>query len=489
MSVTVDKVARPEIQDASIPNQLRGPRSHPLLPSSARSRKIILVLLIAGLALRIWLIFLPVTFDDDTTAYAELATNWFHRGVYGFSNGSLTNPVEPSLIRLPGYPLFLGVIFSIFGQHLSAALAVQVIIDLIGCLLIADVARKCISERAGLITLALAALCPFTAAYSASGLAESLSVFCVALAIFAAAHLYADMQQPLHRRRWPLPLLGLALAYAILLRPDGAILIFAVCTGLFWYTRKFVGLAGSLRLAAVCALLAILPLIPWTIRNWRTFHVFQPLAPRRVNNPGEFVAYGFYNWLRTWTVEFVSTNNVYWNAGEHPIDIADLPSRAFDSPVQYEQTRALLADYNLDHTLTPALDARFQQIASDRIAAHPFREYVQVPLLRIADMWLRPRTETFDIDAFWWRYSQHPRDSILAIALGLLNLVYLIAAAIGFFRRSVPLRFILLIYVLARCALLGSMENPEPRYTLEAFPIVFLCAGAALESRQPSSRA
>jgi 4-amino-4-deoxy-L-arabinose transferase-like glycosyltransferase len=457
--------------------------------NGARSRKIVLILLLAGLVLRLYYVFLPVTFDDDTVAYAELATNWFHHGVYGFGNGSLTDPVAPSLIRLPGYPLFLGVIFSIFGQHLRAALVVQVIIDLIGCLLIAAVARKCISERAGLITLALAALCPFTAAYSASALTESLSVFCVALAIFAAAYLYADMQQPSHRRRWPLPLLGVALAYAILLRPDGAILTFTVCTGFFWYSRKFTGLAGSLRLATVCALLAILPLIPWTIRNWRTFHVFQPLAPRRVNNPGEFVAYGFYNWLRTWTVEFVSTNNVYWLAGEHPIDIANLPSGAFDSPEQYEQTRGLLADYNLDHTLTPVLDARFQKIASDRVAANPLREYVQVPLLRIADMWLRPRTETFAVDAFWWRYSQHSWDSILAVALGLLNLGYLIAAAIGFFRRSVPLRFILLVYVLARCALLGSMENPEPRYTLEAFPIVFLCAGAALGSRQRSSRA
>jgi 4-amino-4-deoxy-L-arabinose transferase-like glycosyltransferase len=455
---------------------------------SPRSRKIVLILLLAGLALRIWFIFLPVTFDDDTAAYAELATNWFHHGVYGFSGDTPVDSVDPSLIRLPGYPLFLGVVFSIFGQHLRAVLAVQVLIDLFGCLLIAAVARKCISERAGLITLALAVLCPFTAAYSASALTESLSVFCVALAIFAATHLYADVQQAPPHRRWPLLLLGVTLAYAILLRPDGAILTLAICTGFLWYSRKSNGLA-RLRLPFICALLAILPLVPWTIRNWRTFHVFQPLAPRRVNNPGEFVAYGFYNWLRTWTVEFVSTNNVYWQAGEHPIDIANLPPRAFDSPDQYEQTRGLLADYNFDHTLTPALDARFQQIASDRIAAHPFREYVQVPFLRIADMWFRPRTETFAIDAFWWRYSLHARDSILAIALGLLNLVYLIAAAGGFFRRSVPLRFILLVYVLARCALLGSMENPEPRYTLEAFPIVFLCAGAALGSRRRSSRA
>jgi 4-amino-4-deoxy-L-arabinose transferase-like glycosyltransferase len=462
---------------------------HPL-QLSARSKKLVLILLLAGLALRLYYVFLPVTFDDDTTAYAQLATNWFHHGVYGFDSDTPNAPPDPSLIRLPGYPLFLGVIFSIFGQHLVPVRLIQVVIDLLGCLLIAQVARKCISERAGLITLALAALCPFTASYSASALTESLSVFCVSLAIFSTVYLLEAIQQPASERpRWPLLLLVFALAYAILLRPDGALLAFAVCTGLLWYTRKTIGLYRSLRLTALISLLTILPLIPWTIRNWRTFHVIQPLAPRRVNNPGEFVAYGFYNWLRTWSTEFTTTCNVYWQAGENSIDIANLPPRAFDSPQQYAQTRALLADYNRDHTLTPAIDARFQQLATARIAAHPFRTYVTVPLLRIADMWLRPRTEIFNIDAWFWRFSIHPFDSILAIALGLLNLCYLFAAAAGFFHHSTPIRIILLLYLLARCALLGSMENPEPRYTLEAFPIVCICAGAALASRRSPSRA
>ena len=300
----------------------------PSMQWSSRAKKLVLILLLAGLALRIWLIFLPVTFDDDTTAYAEIATNWFHHGAYGFSGDAPSDPVDPTLIRLPGYPLFLGIVFSIFGPHLRAVLFIQALIDLLGCLLIADVARRFISERAGLITLAIAVFCPFTAAYSASALTESLSVFCVALAIFSAAYLLEALKHPSPSKpRWPLPLLAFALSYAILLRPDGILLIFAVCTGLLWYGRRSIGLTRSLRLTTLCALLAVLPLIPWTIRNWRTFHVFQPLAPRRVNNPGEFVAYGFYNWLRTWTVEFVSTNNVYWQAGEHPIDIGNLPSR------------------------------------------------------------------------------------------------------------------------------------------------------------------
>jgi len=37
-----------------------------------------------------------------------------------------------------------------------------------------------------------------------------------------------------------------------------------------------------------------------------------------------------------------------------------------------------------------------------------------------------------------------------------------------------------------RTALLGTLENPEPRYTLECFPIVLALAGIGI-SRAPKS--
>ena len=98
-------------------------------------------------------------------------------------------------------------------------------------------------------------------------------------------------------------------------------------------------------------------------------------------------------------------------------------------------------------------------------------------------MWFRPRTETFSINAFWWHYHDHPRESALAATLALLNLALVAAAVIGFLRSRPPIPLILLLYILARCALIATMENSEPRYTLEAFPILFLCAGAAFSPR------
>jgi len=99
-----------------------------------------------------------------------------------------------------------------------------------------------------------------------------------------------------------------------------------------------------------------------------------------------------------------------------------------------------------------------------------------MPLWRVADMWLRPRTEALGLDVFWWNFNDHPAESILDIALGLLDFVYVAGALLAFMQRRVPFAVFFGGYLLLRCALLGTMENSEPRYTLEGFPIVIVCA-------------
>ena len=78
----------------------------------------------------------------------------------------------------------------------------------------------------------------------------------------------------------------------------------------------------------------------------------------------------------------------------------------------------LLADYNQVLHVTPELDARFAALAAQRIRQAPLRYYVWLPLLRIADMWLRPRTETLPSDTRWWEFNDDPKWSALAVAIG-----------------------------------------------------------------------
>ena len=202
----------------------------------------------------------------------------------------------------------------LFGsEHYHAVLLVQIVIDVAGCFVIADLARRTVSPRAARFAFLLAALCPFTANYTVAPLAETLSIFFTAVALDCAVAAFQASEEGLAPwSAW----IGCAVAVSagILLRPDGGILLVAhgtvpCCGGcgeglrsdarLFW--------AGALVLAVSLA-----PLVPWTIRNWRDFHRFEPLAPRYASDPDEFVPSGFDKWVRTWIVDYVSTDEVYW---------------------------------------------------------------------------------------------------------------------------------------------------------------------------------
>jgi hypothetical protein len=43
---------------------------------------------------------------------------------------------------------------------------------------------------------------------------------------------------------------------------------------------------------------------------------------------------------------------------------------------------------------------------------------------------------------------------------------------------------LLLLFVVLRSGFLGTLENPEPRYTLEMYPVVIVFAAAALATRR-----
>ncbi len=148
-------------------------------------------------------------------------------------------------------------------------------------------------------------------------------------------------------------MLAFSWSYAALLRPDGALLAVVLWIALIVYGRHSLGFAPALRLALVAGVLSLLPFAAWTARNWRTFHVFQPLAPRYATDPGEFAAPGFVRWVRTWAADFTSTSEIYWNGNSDVIDPGNLPTRAIDNAGQYAETQRILQQYNADYYPDP----------------------------------------------------------------------------------------------------------------------------------------
>jgi 4-amino-4-deoxy-L-arabinose transferase-like glycosyltransferase len=437
----------------------------------------VLLAMLAGTALRLFFLLAYPEYDGDSGVYGTIAKNLLMHHAY-----ALDRPFHLTLIRLPGYPVFLALIFNTFGMdNFGAVRWIQLVIDLASCLLIAAFVRDHASRRAALWALWLAALCPFTADYAAVPLTETNTIFCIALGMFAGGRLIGGIRQ---RGRIPwawLLLTALALSCAILLRPDGVLLAAAVVPAIWWYARRDAA-GASLRATLLCALLVALPLIPWTIRNYRVFQVFQPLAPRYANDPGEDPLPGYIRWTKTWLVEYVSSPEVYWRGDDMFVDVHMLPSRAFDSPEEYRETDKLISDYDMDTTITPELDARFAALAQERITRHPFRYYVALPLARLADMAFRPRTELLGdaLPGRWWEWRLHPAGSLIAIGYGLLNAALLTLAVIGFLRCQTPFAAMLGAFLVFRCMLLVTLENADPRYTMEWFPILIVAAAVAI---------
>lgn len=451
-----------------------------------RNKLFFLTFTALGFILRWYFLHWHFLFEGDSLVYGELAKNWILHGVYGLADSGQLIPVD---IRMPGYPAFLAACFRLFGlEHYGAVVRVQAAIDLATCFLIAAGARRLWSENAARIACVLAALCPFTSNYTATPLPETLAIFAAAVALFFALRALQKMQaapswdvaHSFAIRDWFA--CGLGIALSIYLRPDGGVLLLAIGLYLLWLAFRnretefiWVGL--------LLGLVSLLPLAPWVSRNWRTLHQVEPLAPFYAQLPGEYVPKGFNAWSKTWIVDFISVMKVYWNVSSdgngEAVDIKDIPTRAYDDPDQTRRTQQLLAQYNQSLNLTPDMDQQFAQLAAERVRAHPLRYYVGLPLARLADMWLRPRTEMLNLELDWWDWQDVPQESLISAGMALLNLLYIAAALISL-RRKLPGSAILWLFILCRSALLATLPNPEPRYTLECFPALLMLAGAGL---------
>ena len=469
-----------------------------MLEIARKHARFFIAITLLGLAFRLFLVFRFPGVVDDSRLYADIAKNWLQHGVYGITNSGV---IMPTLSRLPGYPAFLAAIFWLFGvDNFRAVLLLQVLFDLATCFLIADMGRRLFSERAAKAAFLLAAICPFLANYSATALTETLEIFFTALAMdLVLRGLNVEVESKKPGLNWLA--CGLAIGGAILLRPDGGILLAAIGGYLLCLMVRSVALLGppksrtsrggsftpgSVFLAGIIiASGALGPLVPWTLRNLHTFHRFQPLAPRYANDSDEPLMPGFNRWVKTWMADYVSVEEIYWPVPGSDIDFSRLPKRAFDSPQQRNETAELFSVYNASHDMPPELDAQFGTLAAERIHAAPLRYYAWLPLLRIADMWLRPRTELFPSDPRWWEFNDDRRWLTLSLAFGVVNLAYVLLGVTGTWRgREFFGIGLFVLFLLLRSLFLGTLENPEPRYTLEGYPALIVLASALSRSRE-----
>jgi 4-amino-4-deoxy-L-arabinose transferase-like glycosyltransferase len=452
---------------------------------------------LSGLALRLYLVLkFPVTDTGDAPFYIELAWNWLKNGVYGFPVYGQLTPVD---MRVPGYPAFLASVFAFAGQSTRAAMLAQIAVDLATCFVIALIAARLAPEasrrRTALAGLWLAALCPFTANYTAVVLTETLVIFFTALAILILLQTDLGAQRAAlePRRKFFLSnswfLAGLIVGFGTLVRPETPLLLFAaglVLVARWWRPVDWQRLA---RAGVLMGVGLLLPLIPWAARNWHTLHDVQFLAPRYSELPGEYTPLGFTAWTNTWMWRFRDVYLSQWKVNDEEIDISQLPPYAFDSQDEREQVADLIDEYNEALTIDPSLDQGFREIARQRTERHPLRTYFKIPALRSLTLWFTPRVELLPSSGRLWPVREEWQDDrpdfLVTLGLTALNAIYIVLALAGAWvaRRRPGVALLLAFCVVRTLFFARFVETPEPRYVLECFPAV-IALGAQVFARR-----
>jgi len=324
---------------------------------------ICLLLLLAALAFRLAVArYLANDLPDDSKVYSQLARNLLEQKVYSHSTEP---PYNPTLIRMPGYPFFLAGTYSLFGEENNTAVRIiQACLDTLTCILIALIAfywepdgkRKYAGAMAA---LALAALCPFSTIYTATILAETLTIFLAVAMCLSATLAFRTVSNKRAIQLWFVT--GVIAGIAVLFRPDSGLFAAALGITLIGRIIRFRSseedvpderppvrnrLLRATVLAATFSAAFCLVLLPWTIRNLRVFDQFQPLAPRHPVMPGEFVPRGYLTWVRTWAQDQRYVGPALFKLDQAPIDVDEIPDTAFDSLEEKKQVATLLEKYN-----------------------------------------------------------------------------------------------------------------------------------------------
>jgi hypothetical protein len=456
---------------------------------------------LAGLALRIFFIAHRPFSSGDTHFYEELARNWLDHGVYGlFINGQLM-PVD---MRMPGYPAFLAAIYALLGRTRTAVLLVQAVLDLITCYVVAMIAARLApaAKRAVVATAALwlAALCPFTAGYTAAVLTETLATILTALAFYALLRALTDPSIEPARTdarsatllpfiRWVL-LAGVLTGIGTLVRPETPLLLAAAGLVLCIRWRHLADWPKLALAATWMALGLLLPLLPWAVRNARTLGRTEFLAPHYAESRGDFIPRGFYSWTGTWMVRPRDAYFVPWKLGKEPIRAETLPSSAFDSDSERARVEMLLSRYNQDLKMSPMLDHDFADLARERTARQPWRTFLFIPLARAAALWFTPHIELLPYSGELWppgdRWRSNRIDFSVTLALGILNIILIGLVLRGAWHcGSKPGLAMALAFLAIRTAFLTQRHTIEPRYMIVCIPIVLALAAQAWAVAQP----
>jgi len=439
---------------------------------SRRFAALFAALLVVSLAFRIALVESFQSSSPDAKGYWRLSQQLVRNQRYAFA------PLAPpSWVRPPGYPLFLAA-FAARGraltldEHVRAAARCNVPLDLGSALLLFGILRVLGFRReVALGGFCAVVLAPILFLFSTYALSESLSTFLGLVELYCAVRAMRGRLLP-----WAIAA-GAAAGLAQLVRTDALLLVPASALAIWSAARPA---AERVRALAACALAGLVVFAPWPIRNLRETGAAHPLGAEYFTVDGRPLAPGLTRWMRTWAdgaaIDGDFAARIYFMV---PIDSAHVTAKIADDVPERARLLELLGkrDFESDDA-----DRAFSELAAARTRRHPLRTYLELPLRRLARLYLPASNGDYPMKVSWLGLPE-TRDGFavfdgLVYALALAGIIRLLRD-----RERRRIGAILLTAIAVR-SIVHSFAVPmyvSQRYLVEVYPLLLALAAVAVE--------
>ena len=196
---------------------------------------------------------------SDAIGYHELAVRIVSDFTFELDN-------EKNSFRTPGYPVFISMIYFIFGSKPYIVLIFQIFINLLSIFLVFKIAHYLFNEKIALIASFLYSIDPHTVLYTCELFTETLFTFIIILSFF-----YFIKGLKLSNLKYFI-LSGLFFGLSALIRPISLFIPFVLVGLIFIYSKfKF---KFKIKSSFIIVSFFVLAITPWLYRNYRDFNSF-----------------------------------------------------------------------------------------------------------------------------------------------------------------------------------------------------------------------
>jgi 4-amino-4-deoxy-L-arabinose transferase-like glycosyltransferase len=257
---------RPAEAPSHCPRESRGWLNGLLSDVSRREWFVLIVLVLAAVAIRLAFVFLTQDHRlvGDEPEY-HMQGRFIADGVGFWSTTPYGDP-HPSLWKAPGYPLWVGVIYSLLGADPDRVFAIQALLGAVTVVLTWVLARRLFGAPVALTAAALVAVHPFAWQFEVRLFAESI------VTPLTLLFLIGVLERPVSARL--AAAIGALFGLMLLIRPSALYLVPALAAA--WVLAS--GWRRGLAFAALSVALAALVILPWTIRNHQVSGEWVPIS-------------------------------------------------------------------------------------------------------------------------------------------------------------------------------------------------------------------